>query len=606
MSTHPYSSVRITTNTGPLAQIWLAANMSNLPRNSILQTSIVESADEIAKASGCDNDSDNVGTLEHITLHTSGDLLQGIVRVYSKQAVFLLNDIKDTLTKISSLFKSNQRINVTLNRTGTIARVEQLILEDVVTEREVLVTPDLNFLFESSSRESRLMAKEDSMQRKVQGAAPWDTSLEVGRRFNPDEELEYHQSSALDLDFDIDNGHTESSSKTWEEGTRQTLTQGSENHSSNRESPVEEKFIADDDFPLDDANTTNWDLGISENGEQREDHENDSNLSVEVGRRIGENSNVGAIDFGFDLDIEKEAGDHQRDANFSEIEDLKQSTPNNLARATNRKRTKNSNLVNVENIEIDNDTELSDEQIKRDSVIRTTSSQDSTLSENLRLTKKRFLNDIAQSVGFLPNVVLEGFFSHQAFKRPKVALREERDEPMMNISLGIDEELLQSSIMNSSHIGSDVDDSDHFVPIDADIGQPPVDEDSETSINATENVLDGNRNLSDQIQTQQTQRVRLVTGELASESTVYMAELLRTEFIDNESITFDNVLVAKHNAETHDGESTKPISKREASKGFFEVLSLATAGCIDLDQQVAFEDITIKTRAPLYEKFITV
>nr|6ZZ6_C Chain C, Sister chromatid cohesion protein 1,Sister chromatid cohesion protein 1,Sister chromatid cohesion protein 1 [Saccharomyces cerevisiae S288C] len=37
------------------------------------------------------------------TLRTSGELLQGIVRVYSKQATFLLTDIKDTLTKISML-----------------------------------------------------------------------------------------------------------------------------------------------------------------------------------------------------------------------------------------------------------------------------------------------------------------------------------------------------------------------------------------------------------------------------------------------------------------------------------------------------------------------
>lgn len=124
--------LRLATNKGPLAQIWLASNMSNIPRGSVIQTHIAESAKEIAKASGCDDES---GDNEYITLRTSGELLQGIVRVYSKQATFLLTDIKDTLTKISMLFKTSQKMTSTVNRLNTVTRVHQLMLEDAVTER---------------------------------------------------------------------------------------------------------------------------------------------------------------------------------------------------------------------------------------------------------------------------------------------------------------------------------------------------------------------------------------------------------------------------------------------------------------------------------------
>lgn len=181
-------TISVSAKNGPLAQIWLAANMSNLGRGQVLQTSISESANEIAKASGCDN---SVTNIEHITLRTSGELLQGIVRVYSKQAAFLLSDIKDTLTKISTLFKTNQRINITVNRANTIAAVDQLILEDAVTEKEVLAAPSLDFLNDNQISEELMgQETEESRQRRVQGAAPWDTSLEFGRRFDPDEDLE--------------------------------------------------------------------------------------------------------------------------------------------------------------------------------------------------------------------------------------------------------------------------------------------------------------------------------------------------------------------------------------------------------------------------------
>lgn len=56
----------------------------------------------------------------------------------------------------------------------------------------------------------------------------------------------------MNLDFDIEEGPI--TSKSWEEGTRQ----------SSRNFDTHENYIQDDDFPLDDAGTIGWDLGITE------------------------------------------------------------------------------------------------------------------------------------------------------------------------------------------------------------------------------------------------------------------------------------------------------------------------------------------------------
>lgn len=572
---HPYSSVRISTKSGPLAQIWLAANMSNLPKISVLQTSISESADEIAKASGCDDSS-----LERITLHTSGDLLQGIVRVYSKQATFLLADIKDTLMKITTSFKANQRINVTVGKANTITSIEQLVLQDSVTEREVLTLPSLDFLQDTESSPGLMNAGDNSMRRKVQGAAPWDTSLEVGRRFNPDDSLEANRSSVLDLDFDFENEHASSPSKTWEEGTRQTtLDEGSGIRGE------QEPLIEDDDFPFDDPTNGNWDLGITENDDPENRSESRSNMSVELGRRADDASMIDeVVDLGIDLGIEKEP-----------IEEFS-ATEEDVTTPPAKRPKKNSELVNTRKIDIDEETELDD--VQNMEVTLTAPKQDQTSKDDLSLNRKRVLDELNLSLSYLPSSVLENILSYQQIKKQKPNFDEEEvdySEPQMDITLGLDDEL----VSRDRSIESESEESDHFMPIDADIGLPmPTQEDVEPHIEA-----ESASSQPEEIATQQTQKVRLATGETASKATVYMAELLRTKFVDNENSTFEDILKIKHTAEV--SQSDKEITRGEASKAFFDLLSLANEDCIDLDQPIAFESINIQTKPSLFEKFIT-
>ncbi|CAR25626.1 hypothetical protein ZYGR_0A01910 [Zygosaccharomyces rouxii] len=602
-------TISISAKNGPLAQIWLAANMSNLGRGQVLQTSISESANEIAKASGCD---ENVTNIEHITLRTSGELLQGIVRVYSKQAAFLLSDIKDTLTKISTLFKSNQRINITVNRANTIAAVDQLILEDAVTEKEVLAAPSLDFLDDNQIPEGLMgQETEESHQRRVQGAAPWDTSLEFGRRFDPDEDLEYNQSSGLDLDFDIDDGQL---SKTAEEGTRQSHDVVSQSQE------PEHLLMGEDDFPLEDPNNVDWDLGISEEKDQeRATSEAGSHDSVELGRRAEERSMTGEpIDFGFNLDIEKDAGDEEdqeepeSDEQQQKLQEEERERERKEEAKRERKARKDPALRNCKRIQQDVETELDDHSLKTASEEILNGRPETEVQDLPKLNQKRLWGEMIQSLSYLPQETIERLTSLQTSKKPKTQVESENEEsfeePQMDISLGLNDDLLPESSISSSRPPSELGEGDHESPMAADIGEHPLDqgqeEHGEPNIEqSTQQDSDEREPSSSQSELDDSEKVKLTTGEFASREAVDFAELMRVEFIDNDSLEFENLLTTKKRAQGVE-EDTR-LTRQEATKGFFDMLSLATADCIDLNQQETFGEINISARPALYERFIT-
>lgn len=593
-------TISISAKNGPLAQIWLAANMSSLARAQVLQTSISESASEIAKASGCD---ENVTNVEHITLRTSGELLQGIVRVYSKKAAFLLSDIKDTLTKISTLFRSNQKINVTINRANTIAAVDQLVLEDTVTEKEVLVAPSLDFLDDNEVPEGLMgQETEEGRQRKVQGAAPWDTSLEFGRRFDPDQDLEFNQSSGLDLDFDIDD---EQLTKTAGEGTRESQE-------------TEHLLMGEDDFPLEDPGNVDWDLGITEErGREAPASEAGSQESVELGRRAEERSITGEpIDFGFNLDIEKDDAGEQEEREENAEEERKQEAERGRRERTEeakreRRARKDPALRNCKRIQQDSDTEVDDHELRAAPEEALTQQPGVEVQEPPRLNQKRLWEEMAQSLSYLPQETVERLLPLQTAKRPKIQeeteRREEFEEPQMDISLGLNDDIVPESSISSSRPPSEPGEGNQESPMAADIGEHPLEEGEEVQEEQnvghllTEQESEERKTLSPS-EPSDSQKVKLTSGEFASRESVDFAELMRVEFIDNNSLEFEKLLMAKKRAQGN--EEPQVLTRQEATKGFFDMLSLATTDCIDLDQQETFGEIDISARPALYERFI--
>ncbi|KAK9235878.1 Rec8 like protein-domain-containing protein [Lipomyces kononenkoae] len=113
---------------GPLARVWLAANLERkLSKAQFLQTSIEKSVGAIV--------GDDVAPM---ALRLSGQLLLGVVRIYSRKAKYLLDDCNEALLKLRMTFSKG---NVDLVTGPVAANPQQLTLPNAITELDLLL-PD--------------------------------------------------------------------------------------------------------------------------------------------------------------------------------------------------------------------------------------------------------------------------------------------------------------------------------------------------------------------------------------------------------------------------------------------------------------------------------
>jgi cohesin complex subunit SCC1 len=135
-----FYSETLLSKTGPLARVWLAANIERkLTKNNILQSDIGSSVHTIIK-----NDQ------APIALRLSGQLLLGVVRIYSRKARYLLDDCNEALMKIKLAFRPG---NVDLpSNQSHIANPAALVLPDTITELDLFAPmPDLDELLLDST-----------------------------------------------------------------------------------------------------------------------------------------------------------------------------------------------------------------------------------------------------------------------------------------------------------------------------------------------------------------------------------------------------------------------------------------------------------------------
>ncbi|ORY13255.1 Rec8 like protein-domain-containing protein [Clohesyomyces aquaticus] len=122
---------------GPLARVWLAANLEKkLSKNQVLQDKIVDDIGVIIRPEVAGGP---------MALRLSGQLLLGVVRIYSRKARYLLDDCNEALMKIKMAFRPG---NIDLPSTQShIANPASIILPDVLTDIELLAPmPDAGLL----------------------------------------------------------------------------------------------------------------------------------------------------------------------------------------------------------------------------------------------------------------------------------------------------------------------------------------------------------------------------------------------------------------------------------------------------------------------------
>ena len=130
--------LRLTTNKGPLAKVWLAAHERKLTKAQLLETNIERSVKDIV-----DQDA------APLALRLSGQLLLGVVRIYSRKTGYLYDDCNEALTVIKKIFKPGNvdaaEAAVTVAR-RSVVHANNLLLQETVTDMDLLV-PQMDFDF---------------------------------------------------------------------------------------------------------------------------------------------------------------------------------------------------------------------------------------------------------------------------------------------------------------------------------------------------------------------------------------------------------------------------------------------------------------------------
>ncbi|KAL9044227.1 MAG: hypothetical protein Q9214_002619 [Letrouitia sp. 1 TL-2023] len=186
-----FYSETLLSKTGPLARVWLSANLERkLSKTHILQSNIENSVSAIVDQGQAP-----------MALRLSGQLLLGVVRIYSRKARYLLDDCNEALLKIKMAFRPG---NVDLPANLSMPNPATLTVMDKISDP---IMPELD----PSLLDFRPMdidfgsRKDDPLNWTSQGLSD-PLSVEVGRN-QPEVRPDYDDSDMdIDLDLDVDDG----------------------------------------------------------------------------------------------------------------------------------------------------------------------------------------------------------------------------------------------------------------------------------------------------------------------------------------------------------------------------------------------------------------
>lgn len=194
-----FYSETLLSKTGPLARVWLSANLERkLSKNHILQASVKDSVEAIVTPNQAP-----------MALRLSGQLLLGVVRIYSRKARYLLDDCNEALMKIKMAFRlsGNNDIPAGLHMPSRDA----LMLPDVLTEGDNLEMPplpDASFLLSQMDDDSHLGRKrragsrDINLQEDFNNSQFLQNSIENRNAFD-DEDLALDPMDDIDLGLDL-------------------------------------------------------------------------------------------------------------------------------------------------------------------------------------------------------------------------------------------------------------------------------------------------------------------------------------------------------------------------------------------------------------------
>ncbi|OOQ82111.1 double-strand-break repair protein rad21 [Penicillium brasilianum] len=179
-----FYSETLLSKTGPLARVWLSANIERkLSKSHILQSDIESSVSAIVDQGQAP-----------MALRLSGQLLLGVVRIYSRKARYLLDDCNEALMKIKMAFRLTNNNDLTT----TVVAPGGITLPDVLTESDLFTNLDTSLLFPQN------LSLE--LEGKRPGAVDFGSQLlpdSSYRRSMSQEPARLEDPSLIDLDLDL-------------------------------------------------------------------------------------------------------------------------------------------------------------------------------------------------------------------------------------------------------------------------------------------------------------------------------------------------------------------------------------------------------------------
>lgn len=199
-----FFSEQLLTDRGPLAQVWLAANLEKkLKRSDLLNTDIPKSVKAIV-------DSEKKVPM---ALRLSGQLLLGVVRIYGRQTGYLLDDCSHTVTKIKMTFKPGNVDLPTVSAGGknTSKASAALTLGNAITDLDLAlppapIIPGLNLPGLNLGLDDLMPVSNSNLVSNINDITlpQHDMSIEIGRADEEDELADLGDDLDLDLGLDLD------------------------------------------------------------------------------------------------------------------------------------------------------------------------------------------------------------------------------------------------------------------------------------------------------------------------------------------------------------------------------------------------------------------
>ncbi|CAI7605680.1 unnamed protein product [Penicillium bialowiezense] len=549
-----FYSETLLSKTGPLARVWLSANIERkLSKSHILQSDIESSVNAIVDQGQAP-----------MALRLSGQLLLGVVRIYSRKARYLLDDCNEALMKIKMAFRLTNNNDLA----STVVAPGGITLPDVLTESDLFTSLDTSLLFPQTL--------------DLEPAAKRPGGMDFGSQLLPDssfrrsvsqEPARLEDPSLVDLDFGEDELPL---------GNDPTMEVGRDAPAPR---PVEEDLFSDAG-KFNDGDDLELDLGDDDAPLDRMDlddgHDNVNDLLPDAPMDFGNDDFGGgdetprAIDTRFQRDSESplsDAGSDQMNRLEEEFNRDEEATPE-ATTAQQGQRTKRQKLLALDKEVAISSAKFKDQQNDRSAILKPASflPRDPVL---LTLMNRQQNGDFVSSVfgedrgrGWAPE--LRGMLSLDSVKRAG-ELKRKRDS-------GVSDMDIAAADLPALELGEDEPtvSLDEGIALDTTLNQRseidfPADDGEQLHLSDDGGMDQGMEELDDTI-------VHPVDTEPVSMGTKHAVHILREKLGDDstqqkKSVLFQDMLPEQRS------------SKADATKMFFEILVLATKDAVKVDQR---------------------